>query len=175
MALEALTLELNDSSPALTQMDSNHLELGGEETPEPYRGFLVALSLFSLDFAQMVPADCLVSGSWTHYNSLVLETLVPIVIILFILLHHGVSRIENRGVGGAGRKRFGFVVRVILLILPAISRRICQTFQCEDYDQGDFRLLVADLALSCTSNKYRVNLIFAIIMTLICESVLVPM
>ena len=153
-------------------MDSNHLELGGEQTPEPYLGFLQALSIFSLDFVQMVPADCLVSGSWVHYDTLVLETLAPIVIVLFILLYDGVSHIENRGGEKAGRKRLGVIIRVVLLILPAISRRICQTFQCQNYDEGDFRLLVVDPTLSCTSDVHQAYGVFAFLMLLICESML---
>lgn len=68
-------------------------------------------------------------------------------------------------------------MQVLFLVLPTISRRICQTFRCVDYDVGEgselhHSYLVVDHAVACdqTSEQYRMMVIFASLMLLICKS-----
>ena len=142
-------------------IQSNNLELGGAPTPEPYGAFLRALSAFSLDLVQMLPADCMVESSWSHYDSLLLETLTPILVLVCIVMGDWVQRLRGKASASAWKTHVGRFVVVLLLVLPTISRRVCQTFQCTLYDGGRNRLLVADLSKSCRTNKHKAFQVFA--------------
>lgn len=104
----------------------------------------------------MVPADCIADKNWSFYDSLLIETIFPFVILGVILMVLGIRRCRGHDPDAAKKslkKQIGIFVRFILLILPAISRRVCQTFQCLHYDDGDVKLLVADLSVNCETNK----------------------
>ena len=145
-------------------IQSNNLELGGEPTPEPYGAFLSALSAFSLDLVQMLPADCMVESSWSHYDSLLLETLTPILVLFCIAMGDWVQRLRGKESASAWKTHVGWFVVVSLLVLPTISRRVCQTFQCSLYDDGHYSFLVADLSKSCQTKKHKAFEIFAAFM-----------
>lgn len=110
-------------------IQNNHVELGGGDTPSPYGEFIDAISMLSLDLVQMMPADCMVETSWSHYDSLLMETLVPIVALVCILGTVGVQKARGKEVGADLRTYIGYFVVVLLLGLPTISRRVFQTFQ----------------------------------------------
>ena len=136
----------------------NHLELGGEPTPEPYGSFIESLSALRLDLIQMLPADCMAEKTWSFFDSLLLETIFPFMLLGIILAVLAAK--QQRGddpakAKKASKKQMGLFVRFILLILPTISRRVCQTFQCQSYDDGEMSLLVADLSISCNTHKTR--------------------
>ena len=121
--------------------------------PSPYGPFIKYLSALSLDLVQIMPADCVVENSWSHYDSLLVETMTPILVLVLILFTYVIQLVRCVSVR-AEHKRIGRFLVVIILVLPTISRRICQTFQCRIYDDGDFSLLVSDLATSCVGAKY---------------------
>jgi hypothetical protein len=50
------------------------------------------------------------------------------------------------------------------LFLPSTAFTICQTFQCSEYDDGDFKFLVADRDVDCYSDHYNGLLAYAILM-----------
>ena len=61
----------------------NHSAVGGSEIPGPYGSFLLSINIFTLDAFQLVPFDCV--QSLDHLAKLLMETLVPIVILLLVL------------------------------------------------------------------------------------------
>ena len=135
---------------------------------QPYREFVEALKTLSLDLIQMMPADCMVESSWSYYDSLLLETLAPLVLLGCIFLFHWTQRKRSKAPQENLVRHIGIFIKVMLLFfLPSISRRICQAFQCRSFDGGDFSLLVADYSISCLSNKHTGFVYFAIIMLLI--------
>lgn len=147
-------------------IQSNHSELGGQPTPAPYRQFIDALSIFSLDLIQMMPADCMVENNWTHYDSLLVETLTPIILLTIIFLIGCIRGLKKTAHSAEERlQHLGYFMVAMLLVLPTISRRVCQTFQCRSYDDGDFVLLLSDLATSCKSSKHEAFAVYAILMT----------
>ena len=150
-------------------IQSNNIELGGTPTPEPYGSFLRALGAFSLDLVQMLPADCMVESNWTHYDSLLLETMIPILVLFCMGVGDSVQKFRGKESASAWKTHVGWFVKVILLVLPTISRRICQTFQCARYDDGDrlYKFLVADLSTSCRTDEHRGYEAYAIFMMVI--------
>ena len=60
------------------------VELGGKSAPV-YTSWVDGMSELTLDFVQLMPVDCLVASKWNHYDSLMLATLFPFVILLVIL------------------------------------------------------------------------------------------
>ena len=147
-------------------IQSNHAEIGGKATPTPYGDFINSLSGLSMDLVQMVPADCLATSRWSHYDSLLLETLGPLIVIAVVFVYENVRR-EPRGNSAKRGYYLGQVLMfVFLVLLPAISRRVCQTFQCRTFEPG-IRYLVSDLSTSCTTAKYSAFKVFAILMCLV--------
>ena len=173
-------------------IQSNHLELGGEETPQPYAGFVNALSMFSMDLVQMMPADCLAEQTWSHYDSLLLETFTPILILVVIFLvdivrcctsqpqqvnrprarrgaakRTSVMHSDAEAAASVRLKHLGYFMAFMILVLPSISRRVCQTFQCTSYDDSEYELLVANLAISCHTRKHMYFQYYAAIMLIL--------
>ena len=111
----------------------------------------------------MLPADCMVESSWSHYDSLLLETLIPILVLFCIAMGDWVQRLRGKESASAWKTHVGWFVVVSLLVLPTISRRVCQTFQCSLYDDGHYSFLVADLSKSC-QKKHKAFEVFAAFM-----------
>ena len=42
------------------------------------------------------------------------------------------------------------LVSLMIFLLPSVSRTICQSFRCIEFDDGDFVYLQADYAIDCT-------------------------
>ena len=59
---------------------------------------------------------------------------------------------------------------LLFLVLPVISRVVCQSFRCVPYDGGDdgeHRFLSVDSSLDCASDRYNFMIVFALIMMLV--------
>ena len=59
---------------------------------------------------------------------------------------------------------------MLFLVLPVISRRVCQSFRCDEYDAGDRGVslyLSSDLSLDCTTDRYFDMFIYACVMVLV--------
>ena len=46
-----------------------------------YDSFLNMMSWICLDFIQFVPMSCMVNTRWSHFDSLLLETLTPLMVL----------------------------------------------------------------------------------------------
>ena len=66
-------------------------------------------------------------------------------------------------------------MQALILFLPTISRRICHSFRCSTYDQGEYEdetytklsYLDADMGIDCNTTKYRLMLTYAGAMVLV--------
>ena len=58
---------------------------------------------------------------------------------------------------------------MLFLVLPVISRRVCQSFRCDEYESDNDYVyyLNADSGLDCQTGRYRGMVVFAGIMTFI--------
>lgn len=169
---------------------SNHESLGGKDMPPPYGPFLENLSFLALDVVQWLPVNCAYKDGFTAWHALLMVTLSPIIIFLavFIATSTGAVSRTNGGSGGAlarkdswtelknikpspMKKAMGYFMAALLLILPTISRRICQSFRCHHFGTpkaGDeSQLLEIDLDIDCASDQYRLMLIYALAMVLV--------
>jgi len=163
-------------------LESNHAEVGGTEMPNPYSGFLKTVGFLNLDVIQFVPFNCVYSDGFDHGKALVLECSVPLALFVLALSFSGWQTrrrmvaavragVRNKEETNHTMTRF---MQVLFLVLPTISRRICQTFRCVDYDVGEgsalhHSYLVVDYAVVCdqTSEEYRNMIIFASLMLLV--------
>ena len=114
----------------------------------------------------MLPADCMVENNWSHYDSLLVETLTPILVLFCMGVGDLVQRLRGKESASAWKTHVGWFVVMILLVLPTISRRVCSTFQCQSYDSDDYRFLVADLSTSCLTKEHRAYEVYAIVMVI---------
>lgn len=72
--------------------------------------------------------DCLYVNSFDHLDALMIESLVPIFMLVLAQLYTSASKIRSRG--GAKQHVLSAWLYMLFLILPVISRRICQSFRC---------------------------------------------
>ena len=191
-------------------INSNYNALGGSEMPSPYSDFMDSLSALTFDFVQMVPADCMGVGRWTHMDSLLLNTLTPLGLLACVGLLLGIRRYDQKhqrpepeedyvdSTADASSRRvrfasngvvassssssssasslslkkksdeantvFGYSMQALLLVLPAVSRKIAQTFPCNHFDGSRRVRLAVDLDVNCESQSYETMKIYAGIM-----------
>ena len=88
------------------------------------------VSFVTLDAVQFVPLNCMHSG-FDHLDSLLLETLGPIVLfvvsLVLVLVHRVLKR--NAGKGAPLHYLYSYAIQLLFLVLPTISRRIGQSLQ----------------------------------------------
>ena len=148
---------------------SNHSSLGGSQMPPPYGDFLKAISFLVLDIIQWLPLNCAYTDGFSAWDALVFVTISPIAIFILVLILAWVWKLCGRSERRSKKppkvaRVLGYFLHVMLLVLPTISRRICQTFRCSGYD--DLRLLDMDLEIDCSSKEYEVMLVYAWLMVL---------
>lgn len=139
--------------------------------PDPYGGFLDGLSVMALDIVQVLPFNCASTESFGHFEGLVMVTLFPIAVLLLgaagllVAFKLFESKMEKR-------HKLTLFLQALMLMLPAISRHIFQSFRCEPYDLGDskFFLLASDHEIDCTdghADRYNMIVCYALFMVLI--------
>ena len=75
-------------------LKQNHESLGGEPMSEPYNSFVNFCSFVNLDFAQLLPIDCLSTDHFDHLDKLVTVTILgPIIVSVW----------ESRGTAAEAR------------------------------------------------------------------------
>ena len=58
----------------------------------------------------------------------------------------------------------------LVMILPVVSKRVCQSFRCASFDGGDdddYLYLAADLSIDCHGERYAIMTSFAAVMILV--------
>ena len=163
---------------------SNHSSVGGRAMPTPYFDFLAALSFLALDVVQFLPLKCASGDDFDHLDSLLVMTLVPLAVLGAAMAGVTVLREQKKqaakrrdgssGVSAGGdvhtdkgmRKRdmVCYFLWGLNLVLPTISRQICRSFRCVEYDDSKFTHLAADLSISCDSSEYTGMATFAVAM-----------
>ena len=97
---------------------------------EPYESYLAAVSAVDLDFTRLLPFNCLSDERFDHMDSLVTVTLFPLALPALGL---GAVRFLRRASMATFKSHF---IQLMLLVYPAISRQICQSFRCDEFDDG---------------------------------------
>jgi hypothetical protein len=108
---------------------------------------------------------------FSHFDTLILETLVPIAIFGFSLVANFTYRTFKPPTWSyiKFRQIFSYAIQIVFLVLPTISRRIGQSLQaCTVYDAGGETLhyLAADHTISCDASdgNYKAMFVFATVM-----------
>mmetsp|Transcript_76376 Transcript_76376/g.218732 ORF Transcript_76376/g.218732 Transcript_76376/m.218732 type:complete len:911 (-) Transcript_76376:125-2857(-) len=162
----------------ITLVKTNHSNLGGSEMPTPYGGFLESMSFFGFDLVQLLPLNCFSkNGNFGHMQALLLMTLSPLVILVLVLLLECVLKARAMGAKDKEKKQTGefghniaLFLQGIMLILPAVSRRVFQSFRCDVFDNGngpDVSLLAADHNIDCNGSDYGSITAYAALMVLL--------
>ena len=113
-----------------------------------------------------------ISPSTPLPDALLLESLAPLVLLLFAEL--GASVYQRRSPGKKSAHVFSLFMYALFFVLPVISRKVCQSFRCNEYDAGEdgsHFFLVADTSMDCTSDRYWFMFVYACAMLLICKSI----
>lgn len=99
-------------------LQSNHLQLGGEELQNPYAQFLDVFEFLDLDVVRGVPTSCVVTAS--HFDFVVAWVFLPVVIFLVGCFgtSHATAEVRTR--------YLSYYVQGLFLVLPTISTTICE-------------------------------------------------
>ena len=97
--------------------------------------------------------DCLYTTTFDHFHALILESISPLAVLaaakiikqcyrawLKCCAHLTSTTLEPK----LRHRIMANYMTVLFFILPVISRRICQSFRCTDYDDGKYQYLVQD-------------------------------
>lgn len=137
----------------------------------------------SLSFiTDLVGLECIADASF--YDALLVETLVPIGILLVLWCAQHASRVranlrlqnhpDERGEIEEGHRKnhkhcFTAALWLVYLILPSVSSRLFRLFACEPFDDGSTRL-TASLDIPCSGATYTGFAVFGGLMILACKS-----
>ena len=135
-----------------------------EGYPEPYSRFVSLFEFMALDMS-FLPFSCVVSRRFGHVEALLASTLIPLGVVgvgvtVIVLMRYRDKTFHVTGISQG-------LVAFIILIVPSVSRTICQSFRCIHYDRHQYAYLVADVSVDCSSRLYEAQLVYAIIATLI--------
>ena len=129
--------------------------------PNPYDSFVVLFEFMALDF-NFLPLACARGERFGHLDYLFISTVVPFAFfalsIGIIVLLRKFKPTESQYAGPAKG-----LVALIILVLPSISRTICQSFRCEEFDGGSEEYLMADLSIDCLSSTYRLQFVYSLV------------
>ena len=67
-------------------VNRNHIQLGGEGFPSPYKEFLESITFTALDVMDFLPTDCMVGGV-NHLHQMLIITLSPILLFVPSLIY----------------------------------------------------------------------------------------
>jgi len=136
-------------------LNTTHKSVGGKEVPSPYLDFLALTGFTTLDVVSLVPFDCMYETSFDHFHALLLESLVPLVLLVVALMYTSARKLRSAAL--PSHKVLSAWLSMLFLVLPVISRRVCQSFRCEEYhvQNGEsVRYLSADSGIDCASARY---------------------
>lgn len=121
------------------------------------------LSFATLDLVTLVPFDCLYNGSFDHLDALLIESLVPLGLLVIAQVFTSMHWLHSHG--GKHHQVLSAWLTMLFLVLPVISRTICSSFRCDAFDGGDlgeFRYLSSDTSLNCDTARYEMMIVFAL-------------
>jgi hypothetical protein len=131
------------------------------------------LNVFNLGVSVSSLVTCSTSSSFDAIDSLVFETVYPVVVVVGLWLmrsaHLSVRRTQDSVfLQHISSIYFGVFLVFTYLILPVVTMTIFQTFSCQDVDPDDVesgkdRYMMVDYSMSCSSSKYRFGLGWAIV------------
>lgn len=143
--------------------------------PVMYRKLLDSLDFFTLDISTILPFNCRPGGS-SYYDSLLLMTIAPVVLIVIVLALASIRKICSTE--AFSLKTFipslvSVTVLVTYLVLPAVTTTILRVFDCETLHDpkgsGDSskEFLRVDLTLRCEGPQYSAMVIYGTFCALI--------
>lgn len=140
--------------------------------PNTYAAIASVLNIFNLGISISSLVSCAGGESYDAIDSLVVNTLYPIVVVALLWIARSVhfyvkgSKDASRQALISGRY-FNLFLVFTYLILPFTSVTIFQTFSCQDVDPDDVEsggddYMTVDYSVSCSSSKYHFGVAWAI-------------
>ena len=75
-------------------------------------------------------------NTFDHFDALLLESLVPLVLLVAAQVYTtSVNKLHSTA--SISRKVLSAWMTMIFLVLPVISRRVCQSFRCDEFQVGN--------------------------------------
>lgn len=159
----------------ITVLKVNHDSMEGAKfMAEPYNTYLKLASVFDLKLVQLLPLNCFSDTYFDHFYVLVTTTLVPpVAAFSFFFTAWLVSKSSagETAKSATGETRKKVFMQALLFAYPPISRTICQSFRCSDFDDDgkgrDVSFLTADMSIDCSEDRYWAMVVYANLCVLI--------
>ena len=146
-------------------LKSNHESVGGKGMAEPYASYIAVTSAVNLDFTRLLPFSCLSNQRFDHMDALLAITMAPAgaLVVCVAFVQFGVHDAARRATLQSN------FTHIMLLAYMTISRQICQSFRCREFDDGGagVRALDADMSIDCDAERYRGMVAYAVLALLV--------
>ena len=118
-------------------MESSLGSVGGgvkEGYPQPYSRFVALFEFMALDMS-FLPLSCVAASRFGHVEALLTSTLLPLGVLVGVRLYVAAKRMRDSEYDATPLAQS--MVLFVILIVPSVSRTICQSFRCIHYDGGE--------------------------------------
>lgn len=144
--------------------------------PSAYSTITTVLGVFNLSISRSTLVSCSSGNSYDAIDELMVETIYPIVLVAMIWsansIHVAVASARaSPSVDNISSIRANYFKAFLVfsyLVLPGTSVTIFRIFSCQDIDPdnvspGDDLYMTVDYSVSCTSARYNMGLVWAIV------------
>ena len=128
--------------------------MGGAELHEPYATYVRVVSSVDLDVTTLLPLNCYSTSHFNHMHTLLSTTLFPVAVLAVAVATYSVTKMfklkTDKDLDVMMKSIESYYTFFLILVYPAITRCICQSFRCTQYEEssGKYRsLLTADLSI----------------------------
>lgn len=154
-------LKFATTTQTLLILNSNHELVGGRAAPDILDGYTDIWSWIKLDTSWVPGFSCVVLGF--EYD-LIAQTICFLTILAAGVVYWKIRKLFNDPWAWHTLEQ---LVLFSHFFLPVVSSTIFYTFRCVNYDGGDFRYMLADYTISCTSDKFSWLTAYAAVMVAI--------
>lgn len=164
-----MTLQPADgTAPPPFTVISQFAAITGDTYPGVYDDLISVLSFINMDIGFFVSSSCVIRTNF--YHRLLLATLSPIVVLLFLRVTYRIAKKRNesshRALLAVKQKHLSVGLFTAFFIYPFVSFTIFQTFVCDTLDNG-VSYLRADYSVSCSAEQHSYYVAFSIAMVFI--------
>ena len=130
--------------------------------PDVYQDLLDVLDLFNFDLGWVLSAGCVIDTDF--HDRLLISTIGPIVVLLFLAGTNCVASRMNRGetdnLQRIWDKHVSMVLLLTFLVYSSVSSMLFQTYACDLLEDGN-NYLRADYRVECDSSKHKAFQVYA--------------
>lgn len=140
----------------------------GVEYPPLYDRFISVIDLVNLNLGYIFSLACVLDTD--YHDRILFATIGPMVVLAILAGIYAVARRRNLGstvsMRAVKRKHISIALFVLFLVYSSVAHTIFEAFVCDKLDDG-VTYLRADYRLTCTSDRHRAFMAYAVVMAIV--------